>query len=247
MRLSAFAGFFVVAMIFLATNNSQFNAQALDIKNIDNKSIALAIRPESNKEPNNPDDKQKENPIYIVISGDNLTKIAEQYQTTWKRIYDKNTDLKHPDVISVGDKITIPLPEEKLAERQLPDTISLELSATVNQPVTQPNTQKPSVYRGTSSGNTYSPGYCTWYAKTRRPDMPNNLGNANTWVSRAAAQGLATGSVPRVGAIGQQGMHVVYVESVNADGTVTISEMNYNGWNVVSSRTVPASIFLYIY
>ena len=77
--------------------------------------------------------------------------------------------------------------------------------------------------------------------------MPNNLGNANTWVARAAAQGMATGSTPRAGAVGQQGMHVVYVESVNGDGTVTISEMNHVGWNVVNQRTVPASNFQYIY
>jgi surface antigen len=80
-----------------------------------------------------------------------------------------------------------------------------------------------------------------------RPDLPNNLGNANTWVSRAAAQGLATGSAPRVGAVGQQGMHVVYVEAVNGDGTVTISEMNHAGLYVRTVRTVPASTFMYIY
>jgi peptidoglycan DL-endopeptidase CwlO len=77
--------------------------------------------------------------------------------------------------------------------------------------------------------------------------LPNNLGNANTWVARAAAQGIPTGSAPRVGAIGQQGMHVVYVESVNGDGTVTVSEMNFRGRYVISSRTVPASTFRYIY
>jgi surface antigen len=32
--------------------------------------------------------------------------------------------------------------------------------------------------------------------------------------------------------------HVAVVESVNADGSIVVSEMNYAGWNVVSSRTV---------
>jgi surface antigen len=50
-----------------------------------------------------------------------------------------------------------------------------------------------------------------------------------------------------VGAVGQQGNHVVFVEAVHGDGTVTVSEMNWNGWNVVSSRTVSAGAFTYIY
>lgn len=102
--------------------------------------------------------------------------------------------------------------------------------------------------RYSSSGNTYSPGYCTYYAKQRRPDLPNNLGNANTWFQRAAAQGIPVGSEPRVGAIGETKayMHVVYVEAVNGD-TVTVSEANYKGRGVVSTRTAPASEFRYIY
>lgn len=98
-----------------------------------------------------------------------------------------------------------------------------------------------------SGGNTYYRGYCTWYAKSKRPDIPNSLGNANTWFVRAQALGLPTGTEPKAGAIGQQGMHVVYIEKVNPGGTVTISEMNYKGFGIVSSRKVPASSFRYIY
>lgn len=99
-----------------------------------------------------------------------------------------------------------------------------------------------------SSNNGYAWGYCTWYAKSKRPDLPNNLGNGGQWVANAANQGFATGSAPRAGAIGEQPGHVVYIESVNADGTVNISEMNYNGGvGVVHTRTVAASMFTYIY
>lgn len=102
--------------------------------------------------------------------------------------------------------------------------------------------------RGSSAGNTYAWGYCTWYAKSMRPDLPNNLGNGGQWVARAASQGFAVGSKPRAGAIGEQPGHVVYVKSVNKNGTVNVSEMNYNGGvGVVSHRTVPASMFTYIY
>lgn len=103
-------------------------------------------------------------------------------------------------------------------------------------------------YVASNAGNTYACGQCTWYAKSKRPDLPNRLGNGGQWVASAAALGFATGSTPRAGAIGEQPGHVVYVESVNKNGTVNISEMNYNGGvGVVNHRTVPASTFKYIY
>jgi surface antigen len=102
-----------------------------------------------------------------------------------------------------------------------------------------------------SAGNTYGYGYCTWYVKNVASWIPNGLGNANTWASRASSYGLSTGSTPRAGAVGTTTRgslgHVVYVRSVNTDGTVNISDMNYAGWNVVTYRTVPASQFFYIY
>ncbi|MFO0971641.1 MAG: CHAP domain-containing protein [Candidatus Saccharimonadales bacterium] len=143
-------------------------------------------------------------------------------------------------LLASGETITITEPEEQLAERPLPEAAPVA-TAVVSPPA-------PGVVaRNSSAGNTYIPGYCTWYAKNRRPDLPNRLGNASTWVSNAAAQGFATGSTPKAGAIGQQGNHVVYVEGVNADGSVTVSEMNYRGLFIISSRTVPATTFRYIY
>lgn len=186
---------------------------------------------------------------YTVIKGDTLTKIANVHQTTWQRLFAKNTQIANPDSINVGDTITIPEASEQLPERTLPTPVvvaqhPISRASTTPRRTTTPSAPQP---RMSSAGNTYAAGYCTWYAKNRRPDLPNRLGNANTWVARAAAQGIPTGSAPRTGAIGQQGMHVVYVESVNGDGTVTVSEMNYKGLGVISSRTVPASNFSYIY
>ncbi len=189
---------------------------------------------------------------HIVADGDTLSSIATKYQTTWLRLYSKNTQLEHPDLITNGTELLVPASDEQLVERALPVPPAPEPvieKQPVKQEARQPKarSQAAPTARGSSSGNTYGYGYCTWYAKNRRGDLPNNLGNADTWVARAASQGLATGSEPRTGAIGQRGMHVVYVESVNGDGTVSISEMNREGWNVISSRTVPASYFSYIY
>lgn len=198
---------------------------------------------------------------HTVKEGESLSKIAKLHGTTWTRLFDKNTQLTDPDIISVNMVLDIPKPDEKLAERKLPATEPAAQTPTqtertsqtapsqnqTNQRPPQSSRQANTQPRGASAGNRYSAGYCTWYVKNRRPDMPNNLGNANTWVSRARAQGMATGSSPRVGAVGQQGMHVVYVEAVHANGTVTISEMNFRGLYVTSTRTVPASSFQYIY
>lgn len=185
---------------------------------------------------------------HVVVAGDTLTSIGEKYQSDWHRLFNKNTKLQSPDLLMVGEKLIIPTAEEQLAERALP---VVEVASPQVAPEAAPKpaarTSAVSTYRGSSSGNTYTSGYCTWYAKNMRPDLPNNLGNADTWVYRAAAQGIPTGSTPQVGAIGQQGMHVVYVERVNSDGTVFISEMNYQGLYVRSTRTVPASYFSYIY
>lgn len=183
---------------------------------------------------------------HTVTSGESLTTIAEAYETTWQRLFDKNTDIQDPNIISVGQTILIPDTAETLTPRVVPTPIVSTASsnrATAPRPAGSAGMQA----RGSAGGNGYYYGYCTYYAKLRRPDLPNNLGNADSWVARAAAQGIPTGSAPRAGAIGQQGMHVVYVESVNDDGTVTISEMNYKGWAVVNQRTVPASSFAYIY
>ncbi len=97
-----------------------------------------------------------------------------------------------------------------------------------------------------SSGNLYSYGNCTYYVKNMRPDLPNDLGNADSWYYRYNGP---KGSEPAVGAVGvaKGYMHVVYITAVNGDGTVSLSEMNYVGFNVVSSRVAPASEFLYIY
>lgn len=190
----------------------------------------------------------KQSVVHTVKSGESLSKIAAQYQTTWKRLFDKNAQIADPNILNIGAAVSVPEPDEQLAERPLPADVSTPQIRTANVRTRTARAAAPQVISGGSSaGNTYAPGYCTWYAKNRRPDLPNRMGNASAWVASAAAHGFATGSAPRVGAIGQQGNHVVYVESVNGDGTVTISEMNYRGVGVVSSRTAPASSFRYIY
>lgn len=104
-----------------------------------------------------------------------------------------------------------------------------------------------------STGAHYFPyGYCTYYVSQRRT-IPWS-GNAIAWLSGARAFGYSTGNVPQVGAIvvtseGGRTGHVAMVDSVNGD-QITLTEMNYNGFGVISSRTISASysrILGYIY
>lgn len=186
---------------------------------------------------------------HLVAAGENLSQIAAQYGTTWNRLFSKNDAITNPDIISAGMTLTIPHPDEVVADRVAPTTPPIATQAP-QAPTATPayGSPAPQVSYASAAGNTYAAGYCTWYAKNRRPDLPNMLGNASSWVASAAARGYATGTTPRAGAIGQQGNHVVYIESVNGDGTVSISEMNYGGGLfVVNYRTVPASSFVYIY
>lgn len=264
MKVAVLAGFFMF-LVFSATLTASANAETPNLQGTNNLQ-ALPFKLEGIATTDlkvsvaavvvKPPEPKPQPVLHEVGANESLTTIASQYNTTWNRLYNKNEQIANPELITVGDKLTIPLPDETLVERALPEPpapvqipVPVVTKAKINRAsaVANDSAVNAGVSRGTSSGNTYSPGYCTWYAKNMRPDLPNNLGNANTWVARAAAQGLSTGSAPRVGAIGQQGMHVVYVQSVNIDGTVTISEMNYGGLYKIGTRTVPASIFQYIY
>lgn len=202
----------------------------------------IIVKPKDEPTPSKPVEVKKPEPVvYTVVAGDNLSKIGTAYNVEWQRLWAKNLNIKHPDLIYVGDKITIPEPSEQL-KRDLPAVVAL--------PAKTPGVVAAApVYDGS---NTYDYGYCTWYVKNRRgASLPNGLGNANTWYSRAAASGMAVGSAPRAGAVGTTTRgslgHVVYVESVNSDGTIQISEMNAPVWGKTTYRTASASEFVYIY
>jgi surface antigen len=114
-------------------------------------------------------------------------------------------------------------------------------------------------YGAIYSGNGYDAGNCTWWAAYRRAQVgkpiPSNLGNASTWKVLAQQAGLGVGTTPRQYAViwfapRDYYGHVGFVESVNGDGSVNISEMNVYGWNVVDHKTIPASqasSYYYIY
>lgn len=99
--------------------------------------------------------------------------------------------------------------------------------------------------------------YTAFKVGQKTGNYPRYWGNANMWPSSARAAGYQTGSTPRANSVGvimagQYG-HTVWIDSVNSDGTLTISQYNYYnaggpGWGNYSKMRVSAntySVFIY--
>lgn len=180
--------------------------------------------------------------LYTIKAGDTAASLADKYKADRDRIITFN-DVELSG-FSVGQQIVIPdgvLPENERPGYTTPRSSvrSSSTSSVIGSRVT------------VFGGNGYSYGYCTWYAFNRRAEIGHpigsNWGNAVSWASYARSAGFAVDRTPEVGAVLQNGGgwggygHVAVVESVGADGSVTVSEMNYAGWNIISKRTIPAS------
>lgn len=182
--------------------------------------------------------------VYTVKSGDTIESIAEKYGSTAAEIIALN-DLEVSG-ISEGAKIVI-------KDGSLPET---------ERPEYEPPVVRRSTYTYTYLGNTSerqnirSEGYlsigggqCVDYALYKRPDLREmygwSLGNANTWAARATRS--LVDRTPSAGAIFQTTAgyagHVGYVEAVNPDGSIEVTEMNYGyvPYRVVRA-TIPASV-----
>jgi len=193
------------------------------------------------------DEQKKDYTEVKVKSGDTLTSIAEEYKTTYVRLYNANKDIQNPDAIDIGDVVRIPKEDE-----QLPDRFSeyqAAVAAAYRAPVAQTTyaTTAPTYTSNPVNSNSYYVGnglWCTDYVASKRSDIPV-YGNAGyNWISSAKAEGKATGTTPKAGAVAVTNGHVAYVESVNGDGSYTVSEM---GWNYqagnYNKRTVNPGAF----
>jgi N-acetylmuramoyl-L-alanine amidase len=176
--------------------------------------------------------------VYKVKSGDTVQSLAERYSSSKQKL----TSMNDAELgLIVNDYIIIPD-----GVRPVPRTyVSFSAFGTARY-----------------GGNGYDYGWCTWHAANRRiaagKPLPTNLGNANTWYGRAAGLGMSVGTQPRVGAViwhrpgYQSGFlgHVGYVESVKADGSIVVSDMNFPIWGRATTRIIPARLmdnFRFIY
>lgn len=176
--------------------------------------------------------------VYTVQGGDTLAKIARHYQADPKRIETfNNLELGG---LRAGKRLVIPGGVLPVNERPSDPAPTSYVAST------------PSYGYGNAAsvGNRYAYGYCTWYAYQRRAELGRPVGSfwgdAVTWASFAASSGYAVNNTPAIGAVlhdpnsAPPWGHVAVVEQVYGDGSIRVSEMNYVGWNIISSRTISA-------
>lgn len=184
--------------------------------------------------------------VYTVKAGDTSDSLATKYKSEANRITTYNND--ELTGLQPGQQIVIPGGVPPLNER--PGYVapaqyyynggggaSYAIGGHVN----------------TYGGNGYGFGQCTWYVYNRRAELGRSVGgmwgNASQWAYSARQSGYLVDHNPEVGAVMQSNEgyfgHVAVVEQVNADGSISISEMNYyggrgTGWDIKSSRTIDA-------
>lgn len=202
--------------------------------------------------------------VYIVSDGDSVTSIASRYNLSPGTILDANKiNAVDANKIKPGDQLLIPAVDTNTSTAYLDAINQYEqqqaAAAAAQQAKNAASTKHtrvaslpPSgtmvngvVYIGTVWGsyNGGMPGQCTWYVNSVR-HFPGNMGNAGQYLSSARSYGLATGSIPRVGAVIVTSEswygHVGIVIGVSG-GQITIEEMNYLGPGQIDERVMSAS------
>ena len=170
---------------------------------------------------------------YVVKQSDTIKSIASKYKSSEEKIIAFN-DLPANGDLEVGQKITIPD-----GRKETPTQTTNPLSIV---PRTYESFSTGRVLSGKAgTGHRFPYGYCTWYVAQKRY-VPWG-GNAGTWLYHAKAAGYATGKTPRVGSIMVTSEswwgHVALVEKVSGSN-ITVSEMNYKGFAIKSTRTLSA-------
>ncbi|MCQ9278577.1 LysM peptidoglycan-binding domain-containing protein [Staphylococcus borealis] len=223
---------------------SKYNTSVDSIKksnNLSNNMIfpgqVITIGGSSNNANNASSNATTSSSYYTVKSGDSLYAIASKNGVTVNALMKANNLSGY--LITPNQQLKIP-------------------NGSANTPTeTNPNTTN----NGGGSGgyaspsfnhqNLYTAGQCTWYVFDRRAQAGKPIStywsDAKYWAGNAAADGYTVDHNATVGSIMQSTTgyygHVAYVERVNADGSILISEMNYaNGPYNTNTRTIPASV-----
>jgi surface antigen len=175
--------------------------------------------------------------VYTVQNGDTVQTLATKFKANADQITASN-DAELSGIYN-GEQVLVPGGQIVAVAAARPNIGSAPANSSLGV-----SSLLTTIY----GGNGYDFGYCTWYAYNERARLGSpvgsNWGNAVTWAVYAAAAGYRVDHTPTVGAVEQNGGglgHVAVVESVTADGGWTVSEMNYRGWGVVSTRTLSAS------
>lgn len=190
--------------------------------------------------------------VYTVKSGDTAESIASKYGSTASEIIALN-DL---EVSGVSEGMRIVIRGGELPETERPEYVPPRPTYYYSYLGNTSERQNIEVIYQQFYGA--GGGQCVNWALYMRPDLQKyagSLGNANTWASVAASFGIGVDRNPTPGSIFQTSSgwygHVGYVEAVNGDGSITVTEMNYSyvPYRVIRA-TIPASAvgnFYYIH
>jgi signal peptidase I len=107
---------------------------------------------------------------------------------------------------------------------------------------------------GSSATLTYVLNECTWFVAKTLSWIPGGLGDAKNWLANGKAKGVPTGTAPVAGDVivfknispyDKTAGHVAIVQSVNADWSIVVQEMNFtNGLGKTDTRTISKSSWL---
>ena len=166
---------------------------------------------------------------YTVKYGDSLSAIASKYGTTYQKIMQLNGLTNF--FIYPGQKLKVPGDTSSSSSTNITRSNGGYYSPTFNHQ------------------NLYTWGQCTWHVFNRRAEIGKGIStywwNANNWDNASAADGYTIDYRPTVGSIAQTDAgyygHVAFVERVNSDGSILVSEMNWSAApGNMTYRTIPA-------
>lgn len=184
--------------------------------------------------------------VYTVKSGDTIESIVSKYGSSVEEIIHLN-DI---EVSGITEGLRILIADGTLPEKERPEYVPPAPVVTYYYSYLGDTSERQNItvmgyFYGL--GGPYAAGQCTQWAWYKRGgNLPSTLGNANTWAARARAAGYTVDRTPSAGAVFQTSSgwygHVGYVEAVNADGSILVTEMNYNYRPfMVIQATIPAS------
>lgn len=193
-----------------------------------------------------------------IKAGDTLFSIAAENGVSVNDLAQIN-NVTDPNMIFVGETLELSGAAAAPSDDAQPATQTETTEAPAQVETVETSTEAAAPAQGSrqvsDASNTYPAGQCTWFVKNAAPWAGNNWGNAAGWGASAAAAGRSVNGTPAGGSIvvfapGQAGAgafgHVGVVDSVNSDGSITISEGNYSGMPY-HTRTISAAGLTFIH
>ena len=181
--------------------------------------------------------------VYTVKAGETVESIAAKYGSTAAEIVALN-DL---EVSGVNEGARIVIKNGSLPETERPEYVAPRpVTTTTYRFYTYTYLGDTSNRVAATCNRSLGAGQCTTWGWIKRPDLAGIMKtHAKFWDDVARANNILVNHTPSAGAIFQTDSggygHVGYVESVNADGSINVSERNYTGCYGVLYSTIPAS------